>query len=90
MAACAYCAKARGVTEDHVVPRSLRKKYGVPKFLNGTVRACYACNVLKGSRRLVPPSWEQWITALNEAYPGTEWRVWRGDKKEEAFSKVHV
>lgn len=90
MSACAYCGKARAVNADHVVPKSLRKKYGCPEFLRATVGACFRCNHLKGARRLVPPSWAQWITALNEAYPGTPWRVWSGDVHEPAFAGTHV
>lgn len=90
---CSYCGVRRAVNADHVVPKSLQKKLrqrGVvlPTELKGTVPSCFECNMRKATRKLVPPSWEDRIPALVAAVPG-QWRVWRGDVRERAFSAVH-
>lgn len=102
---CAYCGHKRAVNRDHVVPRSLRANYManvrvsrkrhqvrplIPDEFMGLVPACFACNARKGSRRLVPRSWEHKIDALNDFFGGTPWRVWSGDTSEPAYREVHV
>lgn len=86
---CAYCGQ-RAIHQDHVVPKSYRRIRPIPDELSGTVPACGSCNWLKGQRRLVPPSWEDKLPALIEAYPGTTWRVWTGGLKEQAYRSVHT
>ena len=85
---CAYCRKARAVNRDHVVPKSYRRKAPIPQELCGTVPACFACNIRKGNRRLVPASWADRLGLLESYYPGTPWRVWMGDVREPAYSEV--
>ena len=98
MILCAYCQTRRGYTKDHVIPRALLRRYNrtapleapsiPPKWLD-TVPCCLECNVRKATRRLVPPSWERQVTALNRFFPGVPWRVWHGDVSEPAFAQVH-
>ena len=100
---CAYCHKERAVNRDHVVPKSLRKTHNtnyrvssarresrtpVPAELLRTVPSCFACNIRKGSRRLVPPSWAKHIARLDELFPGTPWRVWHGGLDEPAYREA--
>ena len=92
---CAYCANAKAVQRDHVIPYSLAQKYPhiyafLPERLKVLVPACITCNINKGTRRLVPPHLADLIPDLAEAYPGTPWRVWSGDPSEPAFKDVHV
>jgi 5-methylcytosine-specific restriction endonuclease McrA len=71
---CAYCGCSPAVHNDHIVPKALRRRH--PGWESVTVRACMICNVRKGTRRLVPPSWADRIYEL----PGTKpWMVWDGD-----------
>jgi hypothetical protein len=93
---CAYCGAdaSRGFNQDHVVPKSLRKRLRqqgieLPEELCGTVWACVPCNIRKGTRKLVPPSWENKIPALKDLIPG-QWRVWRGDPSEPAYREAWV
>ena len=86
---CAYCGSRPAVNADHVVPKALRKtlreKYGsLPEELRGTVPACMACNVRKGTRKLVPPSWADYIPILKEFIPG-QWRVWDGNPMSASY-----
>lgn len=93
---CAYCGAA-AVNGDHVVPRSLVRRYnatapeGAPsipaKWLE-VVPACFACNLLKATRRLVPPSWRDQVAALNRFFGGAKWRVWNGDPKHPSYAEV--
>lgn len=94
---CAYCGHRRAVQRDHVVPRSLAKRLkgrtlrrDIPSELLVTVPACMFCNTGKGTRRLVPPSWADKVSVLNELIPGTPWRVWDGDTKSPAYKDVHL
>ncbi|HXH10348.1 MAG TPA: hypothetical protein VNP04_11375 [Alphaproteobacteria bacterium] len=86
---CAYCGVRRAIHADHVVPASLlRKRPDVPARLRILVAACGECNWRKMTRRLVPPSLAYLVPELNEAFPGTPWRVWRGSVDEPAFREV--
>lgn len=89
MSVCAYCRKRRAVNQDHVVPKSVAKRYELPMHLAKTVGSCFECNMRKGARKLVPPSWEKHLTELNFWVPGA-WRVWDGDPKSPAFREVHL
>ena len=75
---CAYCGKP-AVHMDHLVSKSMRRRH--PGWEDVTVPACFACNMRKGTRRLVPPSWKDRLDEL----PGTRpWKVWTGDKPQGA------
>ena len=87
MTACAYCGNP-AVNMDHVIPKSVARRYLVPIDLLATVPSCFTCNIRKGTRKLVPPSWADKIPALKAAIPG-RWRVWSGDPLEPAFREVH-
>ena len=87
---CSYCGVRRAVHLDHVVPKSYRRKAAIHPVLAGTVPACFRCNSLKGTRRLIPASWADKLTLLSIEYPGTPWRVWDGDTMSPAFREVHV
>lgn len=91
---CAYCGERRAVHAEHVVPKSLRKTMGaryhsLPLELRLTVGACYQCNLLKGARKLVPPTWAHHVPQLKELIPGP-WRVWAGSTREAAYREVHI
>lgn len=97
MNACAYCG-ARAVNKDHVIPRQVVRTYNrrapldapsIPAEWLETVPACFACNMRKGSRRLVPPSWGKRVEKLNKFFGGTPWRVWHGGTDEPAFRETH-
>lgn len=87
---CAYCQTRDAVNKDHVVPKSLRRAHTIPDEFQGTVPACFSCNMRKGQRRLVPPSWAHLIPQLNEHFGGTPWRTWDGNPMSPAFREVHV
>lgn len=91
---CAYCQEARAVNRDHVIPRHIIRVYNrhapleapsIPAEWLETVPSCFACNIRKGHRRLVPPSWEKRLSRLNKFFGGVPWRVWHGDPKEDVF-----
>ena len=95
---CAYCG-APAVNGDHVIPRSVVRSYnrsaptGAPSIPNEwltVVAACFACNIRKGPRRLVPPSWAARVNELNHFFGGTPFRVWHGDPSAPAFAAVHL
>lgn len=95
--ACAYCALP-AVNGDHVIPRSLIRRYNanavegapsIPSKWLAVVPSCFACNILKGTRRLVPPSWAGQVNSLNRFFGGSAFRVWTGDIHEPAFTAVH-
>lgn len=84
MSACAYCGVRRAVNQDHVIPRMIVKRQNadlrrpsIPADLLVTVPSCFDCNMRKGVRRLVPPSWKKHLSRLNKLQCGT-WRVWDG------------
>ena len=89
MGICEYCGQRRAVNRDHVVPKSLQKRYYLPAYLSGTVGSCFECNIRKGTRALVPSSWAEHISALKEYIPQRHWREWDGDPKSPAFNGVH-
>ncbi len=82
---CAYCLKARAVHKDHIVSgRLLRKKRpdGSPRYPGWndvTVPACFACNVIKGDRTLVPVGYER-LSELQELAVKEIWTEWGGGK----------
>ena len=78
MTACEYCG-ARAVHADHIFSKALRRRF--PDWQNVTVPACFACNMLRGTRRLLPPSWAHRQQELEEL-TGKKWAVWHGDPKE--------
>ena len=88
---CAYCRERPAVTMDHVIPRSIAKKYKglIPAALLLTVPACLTCNIRKGTRKLVPPSWANKIAQLREVIPG-HWRCWNGDPKAASFRVTYA
>ena len=90
MALCAYCRSRPAINHDHVIPRAIAKKRAglIPDELLITVPACFECNIRKGTRKLVPPSWAAKIPALKELIPG-QWRVWDGNPMSPAFTAVH-
>ena len=90
---CAYCNSRRAVNRDHVIPKIIRKRIKaqlatIPAELLLTVPACFECNYRKGTRKLVPPSWESLIPDLKALIPG-QWRVWDGNPMATAFTAVH-
>lgn len=87
---CAYCNQRRAVNKDHVIPKSTAKKHlNLPAELLVTVPSCFECNIRKGTRKLVPPSWADRVEMLRVFIPG-QWRVWDGDPQSEAFTAVHL
>ena len=75
---CAYCGD-RAVHQDHIFSKALRRRF--PEWENVTVPACFNCNIIKGTRHFVPPSWELRIPEL-EALTGAKWAVFAGDPAE--------
>lgn len=82
---------------DHVVPRSLVRRYNryapieapsIPPEWLDTVPACFKCNIRKGPRRLVPPSWEKCVEKMNAFFGGVPFRVWHGDPSEPAYAEA--
>lgn len=81
---CMYCRTKRAVHADHVIPKSLQKKYArmgkpFPADLCATVGSCMACNLLKATLRLVPPAWEHRLDEINALVGGTPFRMWDGN-----------
>lgn len=80
---CAYCDDRRAVHQDHVLPKSAYKRLrrrveDLPEWLFDTVAACFDCNIGKGTRLLIPPSWADRLGELNALGIGI-FRVWHGD-----------
>lgn len=88
---CAYCNERRAVNRDHVVPKYLKQRLpeDFPTELLLTVPACFECNIRKGTRKLIPASWEHHIPLLKAYIPGP-WRTWDGDPKSAAYTAVHL
>lgn len=93
---CAYCGDP-AVNGDHVIPRSVVRSYNwsapaeaksIPAAWLEIVPACFACNILKGTRRLVPPSWARRVAAMNRFFGGTPWRTWDGSPTAPAYREV--
>lgn len=75
-----------------MIPRAVVKRYKhvtIPVELLETVPSCFACNILKGTRKLVPLSWADRIPQIEALIPG-QWRVWQGDPLDPAFRLVHL
>lgn len=87
---CAYCGSREVIHRDHVVPRSFRRIRPIPPELQGTVESCGPCNWRKANRRLIPPSWEDKLPALEEAFPGAKWRIWDGSTDSPAYREVWI
>ena len=90
---CAYRRATAAVNQDHVIPRVVRKRFGVagiPEELLQTVPCCFACNHRKGARALVPPSWADRVPALKQLLPRKAWRVWDGDPASPMIRGVHL
>ena len=80
---CNYCKKARAVHNDHIMPiKRLRKEYD----FYDTVPACFACNMRKSVRHLVPFGYPR-LEELREL-TGLIWREWNGDPKSKAFTEL--
>ena len=89
---CSYCGR-RAQCRDHVVPKSLWVTVSAVRWpcdLTGTVPACNDCNMRKGTRALLPPSWAPRIAALSELFPSRAWRVWDGDSHSPAYTETHL
>ena len=81
---CAYCMKARGIHDDHILPvKRLRDLYD----FHDTVPACMKCNTNKLTRALVPVGYPR-LQELREL-TGKPFREWDGDVKSLAYSEVH-
>lgn len=89
---CEYCHERRAIHRDHVVPRSLLRRFhgNVPAHLLELAFSCGLCNWRKQARRLIPESWAPRLAELTALFPGTPWRVWDGNPKSPAYSAVHV
>lgn len=96
---CAYCNKRRADSRDHVVPRSVLRTYNasapidapsVPTKWLVEVPSCLTCNWLKSNSRLVPPSWERRVAAMNRFFGGTKWRTWDGNPSSPALKDTHL
>ena len=74
---CAYC-QAPAVHWDHTTPRSVWKRGQWPQWAAEQVPACFNCNIRKGTRLLIPPSWEDRLQTLNALGYG-KFRIWHGD-----------
>lgn len=94
---CAYCGKP-AVNADHVIPAALVRRYNrsapldapsIPAEWLAVVPACFECNIRKGTRRLVPPSWASKVSALNAFFGGSPFRVWDGSPQSPAYTEVH-
>lgn len=95
---CEYCRVKRADTRDHVVPRSVLRTYNatapveapsVPEKWLVEVPCCSACNLRKGRRRLVPPSWGREVPAMIKFF-GVPWAVWDGNPASDAFKAVLI
>ncbi len=80
---CAYCRTERAVNRDHIVPKRLLNKKrpdGSPRYPgweNVTVPACFACNMRKGDRPLVPVGYER-LPELQGLAVQEIWTEWDG------------
>ncbi len=79
MTLCSYCGKP-AVHMDHIVSKGMRTQIAAdgslryPGWDDVTVPACFACNMRKGTRRLVPMDYEPF-----DQLPGTRpWMRWDG------------
>lgn len=81
---CNYCRKERAVHRDHIMSSDERRRHD--GWDEETVPACFDCNMLKLTRRLVPVGYPR-LEELREL-TGREWREWNGDPKSKAFTEV--
>lgn len=87
---CAYCGQSGARSLDHVVPKADRRRAGISDTDEAyLVVACLTCNIRKGTRKLVPPSWANKIAQLREVIPG-HWRCWNGDPKAASFRVTYA
>lgn len=95
---CSYCGLRRACNRDHVVPKSFVRKWtlthgperehAIPADFLLTVPSCLECNVRKGTRRLVPPSWAGKVKRLNRFFGGVPFRTWDGDPMSDAYRET--
>ncbi len=84
---CAYCGDD-AQTIDHILSKAEGRRQGIERDNEAwIVAACHDCNVLRGTRRLYPPSWERHKEKLEEM-TGRPWMVWSGDLRELGAEKV--
>jgi hypothetical protein len=75
MTVCAYCggANGRAVHIDHVVPRAIRRRFGIADSdARYHVPSCFADNIRKGTRKYYPAGFD--VSLL----PGKGWQLWDG------------
>ncbi len=75
---CSYCLEAPAIHSDHIFSKALRRRF--PEW-DMTVPACFDCNILKGTRRLLPPSYAHRQQEI-EGLTGKRWKVWDGSRAE--------
>ena len=93
MTLCAYCKIRPAIHWDHIVSKADRKRQRPDKSFvypgdweNEKVPACFACNIYKSTRHLVPEGYERLeeLQAIN-----SNWREWKGSTDEPAFRDTH-
>ena len=84
---CAYCGEL-AQTIDHILSKAESRRCGIKRWDKiWIVAACRECNVRKGTRRLIPPSFAAYRDALVRL-TGKKWQVWSGDPAELGAEKV--
>ncbi len=74
---CAYC-QGFADTIDHILNKAEGRRQQIERDNEAwIVAACHDCNVLRGTRRLYPPSWERHKEKL-ESMTGRPWAVFDG------------
>ena len=74
---CEYCRSNRAVHMDHIASKSERRSLP-DEWATVTVPSCFDCNILKGTRRLVPPGYERLEELLGY---GKKWEEWDGSEE---------
>lgn len=75
---CAYCGQ-RATMVDHILSRAESRRQQISRDdEDWCCSACLACNLRRGTRRLLPPSWAERQAELEER-TGKRWLVWDGD-----------
>jgi 5-methylcytosine-specific restriction endonuclease McrA len=95
-ASCAYCGQTKPVHMDHVLAKSLVRNYNrsrklfswqnrpeIPAEWLAKVPACFQCNMLKSTRRLLPPTWAHRVDAISGFFLGARFQVWDGGRLPE-------